>query len=82
MSINSALTLADLRADNGDEDAAKAIRYCARAANTYRRITKDLAWACLEKNARKRANVIHRVLMELDAQGESTAELPMRAYLS
>lgn len=78
--MNRAFDLADIRADNGDTAAAQTIRYCAATAETYQRYAKDLAWACLQKNASKRKNVVLRILMEMDANGESTAYFPMKDY--
>lgn len=77
-SLNGACDIADLRMDNGDEEAAQAIRFCVGTADLYLRITKMLAWACVEKTARKRAEILERVRAEMNAACESTAILPMR----
>lgn len=77
-SINAALNLADEIQDRGEDAACNAIRFCAGAADQRERWLEKLAWAAVEKNARKRREVLTIVLMERDANDESNARLPMR----
>lgn len=81
-SLEQCYQIADNLADSGAcPEGREAINFASFTAQMYRRHVKSLAWACLEKNRQKRMQAIELALMELDAAGESTAELPMRAYL-
>jgi hypothetical protein len=63
-------------ADSTDDPlAARAIGFAAHKAANYRDYITLLAWACKEKNARKRNAVLQRVLMAMD---DDHAGLPMR----
>lgn len=66
--------------DGEDSPARSAINFAGYTAQMYRRHIKALAWACQEKNARKRANALQSALMELEANNENIADLPMPQY--
>lgn len=77
-SIEQCYQLADKLSDEGNQEAADAIGYCAFTARLRSDALKKLAWACKEKSSAKRSNALQMVLMELEAQGESLASFPMR----
>lgn len=79
VSINQCYRIAD--AMDGC-DAQRAINFAGYTAEQHRRHIKTLAWACMEKNARKRADILSRVIMEIEAGDGSTADLPDRSYLA
>lgn len=79
-SINAALNLADEIQDRGEDDACSAIRFCAGLAEQREGWLINLAWACVQKNARKRRAALDLVLAERDANNESNARLPMREH--
>jgi hypothetical protein len=76
ISLDDCYRLADLRSDAGDGEASRALNFAACTAEEYRRKLKKLAWACLEKNRAKRVATLKTVRMELEAAGESAADLP------
>ena len=76
MNINQAYNLADVRSDAGDQDAADAINFCAATAEQRDEWLARLAFACMNKSAGKRLEVLTIVMMERDASGESNAKLP------
>lgn len=80
-SIEEAYRLADIRSDEGDQEAFSAISFCAATAQERMRWIETLSWACLESSAAKRKNILERVLMEMENADEDTAKMPMRAYL-
>jgi hypothetical protein len=80
MSINRAYIISDLRSDSGDDQAARAINYCAGTAEQRMKWLEKLAWACREKNSHKRNASLQITLAEMDASGESLAGMPWREY--
>jgi hypothetical protein len=74
-SIEDSYRLADIRSDDGDYEAARAINFCAGRAAQYREWLEKLAWACADKSSRKRSNSLAIVLAEMDAAGESKATM-------
>lgn len=67
-------------ADEHEGEAGSLLNFAAGTAADYRRKLTKLAWACKEPNKKKRANAVHILVMELQAAGESTADLPMHLY--
>lgn len=67
-STNAAYSLADLRSDAGDQEAADAINFGAALADQRWKFIKKLAWACRETNGRKRAAALKTALAELPTQ--------------
>lgn len=81
LSLEQAYRLADLRMDSGDKEAAQLLNYAAGTAEQYDRWLQKLAWAALEKNARKRRNTLAIVLMEMENHDLGMLHYPMRSLL-
>jgi hypothetical protein len=60
------------------ERERSAINFAAYTAQTYRRHLVELAWAIREPNKQKRLATLNRMLMELQANNESTSDLPSK----
>ena len=66
-------------ADDSENDAERsAINFAAYTVQMYRRFAKELAWACGERSAAKRNTALVKVLMEMEANNESTGEFPSK----
>jgi hypothetical protein len=79
-SIESAYRLADERMDADDKEAAIAINFCAGTALGYHKHLLNLAWACNEKDSKKRRAALQVFLAEMAADGESLAGFPTRDF--
>ena len=78
-SLEACYRIADELADGiARDDGHSAINFAAYTAQMYRRFAKELAWACVQKSAAKRRDALDKVLMEMQANNESTAEFPSR----
>ncbi len=80
-SLEQCYRIADELADGMvRDDGHSAINFAGYTAQMYKRHAKVLAFACLEKNAAKRRAAVDKVVMELQANNESTAEFPSRSF--
>jgi hypothetical protein len=70
--------LADVRMDAGDEEIARVLNDCGRELSALTGFLHRLAWAAREPNKRKRLAALELTRAEMEAQGMSTAFLPMR----
>ena len=66
-------------ADASENDAERsAINFAAYTMQMYRRFAKELAWACGERSAARRNTALAKVLMEMEANNESTRGFPSK----
>lgn len=54
MTLSAAMSLADIRMDQGDEEAARLLNFCACAAERYQEAAQKLVYACAQSSLAKR----------------------------
>lgn len=74
----AAYVLADKRRDAGDDEVAEILSASAYTIDTLHNFLARLAFACLERDRKKREGAVTLTLMEMDAHDMSTAHMPMR----